>query len=353
MRNEMNCLSRRAAVKLAGLAAAGVVAGRGYSAERAVSLFDGKTLDGWLQIENSATSLASGGITDPAAFAARLTKGSDAVSVYLRGRLQDSVKSDLAAYSPSNENSKNVVNAAVKDLNTVLAGPSIYDAARFHSIVLRAETVRLAAENPGGQQLARLNKLLIEDAYPGELAKSVTTGWMVKDGAMASTGSGRGVIYTAKDYGRFRLMFTIRHVSGNPDHRACVLIFCARPQGGEKPLDALAGIQFQVPNGGHWDYRPGMNNAGGAEFTSMTKQKFDEHEWSRVEIVADASKGTARMAVAQPVGSKSIEMLDFKDPAAGKVGPIALQMHNAGLLDEYKDLAIEVDPKDDELISMR
>jgi hypothetical protein len=353
MGNERHRLSRRDLVKLAGAAAAGAAAGVGYAAEGAVSLFDGKTLNGWLQIENSATSLGSGGIADAGAFAAKLAKGSDAVSIYLRGRLQDSVKADLAGYSPSNENAKTVVNALVKDLNAVLAGPTIYDAARFRGVVLRAETARLAAENPGGQQLARLNKLLIEDAYPGELAKSVTTGWVVKDGAMASTGSGRGVIYTAKDYGRFRLMFTLRHVSGNPDHRACVLIFCTRPQGGEKPLDALGGIQFQVPNGGHWDYRPGMNNAGGPEFISMTQQKFDEHEWSRVEIVADASKGTARMAVAQPVGNKAIEMLDFKDPAAGKVGPVALQMHNAGLIDEYKDVAIEADPKDDELISMR
>jgi Domain of Unknown Function (DUF1080) len=353
MRNELNRLSRRAVVRLAGVAAAGAVAGRGYAAEGAVSLFDGKTLNGWLQIENSATSLGSGGITDAAAFAAKLTSGSDAVSVYLRGHLQDSVKADLAGYSPSNENAKTVINALAKDLNAVISGASIYDKARFGGLVLRAETARLVAAKPGGLELARLNKLLIEDAYPGELAKSVSTGWVVKDGAMASTGSGRGVIYTANDYGRFRLMFTLRHVSGDPDHRACVLIFCTRPQGGEKPLDALGGIQFQVPNGGHWDYRPGMNNAGGAEFTSMTKQKVDEHEWSRVEIVADASKGMARMAVAQPVGSKAIEMLDFKDPAAGKVGPIALQMHNAGLLDEYKDVAIEVDPKDDELISMR
>src|ERR1700691_4426970 len=88
-------------------------------------------------------------------------------------------------------------------------------------------------------------------------AASNWPGWIVKDGAMASTGTGRGVIYTAKDYGRFRLMFTMRHVSGNPDHQACVLIFCSRPQPDEKPLDALGGIQFQVPHGGHWDYRPG------------------------------------------------------------------------------------------------
>jgi hypothetical protein len=211
----------------------------------------------------------------------------------------------------------------------------------------------LLQQNPSGQQLARLNKLLLEDAYPGVLAPSVSTGWIVRDGAMASTGVGRGVIYSTQDYGRFRLMFTMRHVSGNPDHQACILIFCTGPQGGEKPLDALGGIQFQVPNGGHWDYRPGMNNAGNQEFTQPTKGHFDIHDWSRVELVADASRGVARMAVAQPLGSAAIEVLDFKDPAAGKVGPIAWQMHNAGLFDEYKDVTIEVDPKDDNLITVK
>jgi hypothetical protein len=97
---------------------------------------------------------------------------------------------------------------------------------------------------------------------------------------------------------------------------------------------------------------PGMNNNGGAEFTSLTKTRFDSHEWSRVEILADAATGTARMAVAQPVDSKAIEMLAFKDPAAGKRGPIAWQMHNAGLIDEYKDVAIEIDPVGDRLITV-
>jgi len=46
------------------------------------------------------------------------------------------------------------------------------------------------------------------------------------------------------------------------------------------------------------------------------------------------------MTVAQPVGSTPIEMLEFKDPAAGKTGPIAWQMHNAGLFDEYKDVEV-------------
>jgi uncharacterized protein YdhG (YjbR/CyaY superfamily) len=328
------------------LAAGSLLSGRRARAAQPISLFDGKTLDGWIQIENSATSLPSGDIADPAALAARLAAGKDPVSTFLRDHLQDSVKADLAAFAPANDNAKAVVSAMAKDLNHVIAGPSIYDAARFRGIVLRPETRRLLDQNPRGVELARLNRLLLEDAYPAEVAKGRGPGWVVKDGAMASTGTGRGVIYSAKDYRRFRLSFSMRHVSGNPDHQACVLIFCTRPQAGEKPLDALAGIQFQVPNGGHWDYRPGMNNNGGAEFTSVTKGAFDVHQWSRVEILADASTGTARMWVAQPPGARPVEVLAFHDPAAGKAGPIAWQMHNAGLFDEFKDVSIELDPQE-------
>jgi len=329
-------LSRRSLLKLA---AAASILRTGRAAPTA--LFDGKTLNGWLQIENSATILSSGGITDPPAFASKLSTASDAVSTYLRSQLQDSVKVDLATYSPESPNAKAILSALVKDLNQIIGGRSIYDPARFRGVILRPETAGLAPKNPHGQALARLNKLLLEDAYPAELAPSVSTGWIVKDGAMASTGSGRGVIYTARDYSRFRLAFTMRHVSGNPDHQACVLIFCTRPQGVEKPLDALGGVQFQVPNGGHWDYRPGMNNAGGPEFTTITKTHFDPHEWSRVEIAADADAGTAHMTVAQPLGSQPVDVLEFKNQEAGKTGPIAWQMHNTGLFDEYKDVSIE------------
>ena len=180
-----------------------------------------------------------------------------------------------------------------------------------------------------------------------------TNSWTVTNGAIASLGVGRGVIYTANDYSHYRLMFTMRHVSGNKDHQACVLIFCTRPIEGVKPLDALGGIQFQVPNGGHWDYRKGHNNGGKGEFTNLTTNKVDVHQWSRVEILVDASKSVARMAVAQPPGSKAVEVLDFKVPDAGKTGPIALQMHNKGLFDEYKDLTIEVDPTVDDLITVK
>src|SRR4051794_35899498 len=180
--------------------------------------------------------------------------------------------------------------------------------------------------------------------------------WQVKDGSISSLGSGRGVIYTANSYDRYRIIFDVRHVGivpGQKDHRAGVLVFCSMPKDGEKPLDALGGIQFQVPNGGSWDYRKGKNNSGKDVFNRVVNPKFDEHQWSRVEILVDPSTGTARMAVANPVGSKAVEVLDFRDPTAGQKGPFALQMHNKGLLDDYANIAIELNPADKDLITTK
>jgi hypothetical protein len=315
------------------------------------SLFDGKTLDGWIQAENNAATLSTGSILDAAAFTTRLANGQDPVSAFLRGQLDNLVKIDLSTYAASNSNAAALLSATVKQINQVLAGPAIFTASRFNGIALRPETQALLDQNPRGERLARLNKMLLEDAFPVEIAKSATTGWIVKDGVMASTGAGRGAIYTAQDYSRYRLLYNVRHVSGHPDHQAGVLFFCKRPEQDEMPLDALGGIQFQLPMGSHWDYRPANNNSGDPFFTTITKSPFDRHAWSQVELLVDAAKGTARMAVAQPPGSKAIELVDFSDPAAGRAGPIAFQMHNAGLFDEYKDINIEVDPEEDVLIT--
>jgi hypothetical protein len=377
MRDHAHDLSRRIFLK-SGLTAAAIAATTcrfplagmaDDQADPAISLFDGKTLDGWIQLQNSEWSVGSGDVIATDLLAKKLTEKSDAVSAFLSDQLDDATKAALAAYlapstdtativacvadapCPPSPKARAAASALAKALTKIIAGPSIYDATRFLGVTLRPETLALLNRNPQGRELALLNRMLLEDAYPAELTNSVPTGWIVKDGAMASTGAGRGVICTANDYSHFRLIFTMRHVSGNPDHAACVLFFCTRPAPTEIPLDALAGVQFQVPTGGHWDYRPGKNNDGGAEFTAVAKSAVDPHDWSRVEILADASLGTARMAVSQPPGSTATEILDFKDPTAGRAGPIALQIHNGGLFDEYKDITIEVNPKVDDLIT--
>ncbi len=186
----------------------------------------------------------------------------------------------------------------------------------------------------------------------GTNAADITKAWTVKDGAMASLGEGRGLLHTTQEYGNYRLIFTMRHVGGPPsDHRACVLIYCTAATEGQPTLDAFGGIQFQPRNGGSWDYRPGKNNSGKGLFTRLAHPKYDEHEWFQVEILV-YTNGTARMAVAQPIGTKACEVLVFKDPTAGKKGPIAWQMHNNGLFDEYKDVLIQVNPKEDKLVTV-
>jgi hypothetical protein len=144
MRNETNHLIEGRSPNSPGIGVAGwsgtSIASADAPPSKTLSLFDDRSLDGWSQIENTAMAVL------------------------------------------------------VKSLNRVVSGPSIYDKTRFSKVTLRPETDDLLKENPQGQQLARLNKLLLEDAYPAELTKSALTGWIVKDGAMASTGSGRGVI---------------------------------------------------------------------------------------------------------------------------------------------------------------
>jgi len=356
LKRNADSISRRRFAHLAG-AIAGVCVAADSEAIAArpatVSLFDGKTLNGWVQLENTVYRVSRYDIADTAIFIGKIAKSADPVSGFVRSAMTESLQNDLSTYSAGAPQASLTLPALVNELNQLLTGPSIYDAARFQDVALRPETKRLLAQKPHGLPLAHLNKLLLEDTYPTALIRNSAAGWVVKDGAIASTGAGRGVVYTAEDYTRYRLTLTMRHVSGNPDHQACFLIFCARPQAGEIPLDVLGGIQFQPPNGGHWDYRPAVNGSGGAKFTTVNKPSFDPHQWSRVEMLVDAGKGTARMAVAQPIGSKSVEVVRFHDPAAGRTGPIALQMHNAGLFDEYKDIFIETDPTDQDLLTTR
>ncbi|AWI08492.1 family 16 glycoside hydrolase [Ereboglobus luteus] len=326
---------------------------------KTVPLFDGKTLDGWIDIRDNYASFSGGDILNPGSFAQKLATKSDAVATFLNGRLSDSVRASLAdCPQPESPRMKRYRNALAKDLNRIISGAGIHNELRFRGVALKQETRDLLAAGAklkDAASLARLNKLLIEDAFAGDLAQSPSRGWIVKDGVLASTGAGRGVLCTEKDYARFRLTFTMRQARARPGqgHQPCVLIFCTRPREGEKPLGALGGIQLQPPNGSHWDYRPGKNNNGGAAFTKLNKTRYDNSVWFRVEILADATKGTARMAVAHPAMEKPREVLRFSDPAAGKTGPIALQMHNAGLFDEFKDIAIEIDPDVNELLMLR
>jgi hypothetical protein len=156
---------------------------------------------------------------------------------------------------------------------------------------------------------------------------------VVKDGTLAASGIGRGWCATKEDYKHYRLLFSL-HPGGTGGHAPTVLIFNTRAPEGQKGLDALGGIQFQPPNGGHWDYRPGKNTAG-AGFTKIGGPGPAVNGWYACEIIANAATGEAKMAC----GGKDV--LHYKEPTAGKVGPWAIQTHNKGITDAYKDIQVE------------
>jgi hypothetical protein len=162
--------------------------------------------------------------------------------------------------------------------------------------------------------------------------------WSVQNGAIHGNGTSRGWIYYNTQFGTFRWIFNVRQVDGN--HAPTVLIW-----GTTNPIrDALSAIQFQPPNGGHWDYRPGHNNGGGSLFKQIAHTKIDIHQWAQCELIANQGTGIARMACCPlPAGAttcKATEVLQFHDATAGRVGPLAIQIHNSGIHDEYKSLYV-------------
>jgi hypothetical protein len=178
--------------------------------------------------------------------------------------------------------------------------------------------------------------------------------FVVKAGAIASTGKGAHA-WTKEDYGDYRIIFSVRQIMGG--HKPCTTLFCTRPPGG-KAARGLNGIQFQPPLGGSWDYRPGKNSAPDATHWIYPNPRptFVVTKWHRCEILARSSTGEFRGACCEIEGKdscKGVEVLHYKDPTAGKKGPFALMMHNAGLFDEYKDFWVETDPMGDDLVTMK
>ena len=110
-------------------------------------------------------TLSADDIVDLPALAATL-RGKHPVAEYLRGRLSEETHNLLSAYDGGRD--PELKDALVRDLNGVILGASIYDEHRFGT--LREEAASLLAGNPEGEALARLNRLLMEDAFPKEFA---------------------------------------------------------------------------------------------------------------------------------------------------------------------------------------
>jgi hypothetical protein len=119
--------------------------------------------------------------------AKKLWAKGDPVSEYLFGHLTpetqqlyqdynslDPSSSDLEGLKKKSDFLKRFISGLASDLNKVITGgQSIYDEGRFAKVTLSEFTKKFMAENPNptGEALTRLNRLLLEDAYPNEISK--------------------------------------------------------------------------------------------------------------------------------------------------------------------------------------
>jgi len=103
--------------------------------------------------------------------AARLARQSDPVSAFLWRGFSATQQAALTNYLASPTNSADAQDALIQSLNKILAGPCIYETNLFKGIALRPETSDLMKREPSGWVLARVNRMLLEDACP-ELAVS-------------------------------------------------------------------------------------------------------------------------------------------------------------------------------------
>lgn len=92
----------------------------------------------------------------------------DDVSSYLWDRFSGVTQQVLTNLTSTTLQQKRVL---VDELNIILIGESIYEAQRFAEVTLSTDTVTLLGENPQGADLIRLNRMLLEEAYPQKIAK--------------------------------------------------------------------------------------------------------------------------------------------------------------------------------------
>ena len=92
--------------------------------------------------------------------------------MYLRNRFSARARQLLTKFSGEAEPDRKFAQTLLRVLNREVQRTSLYEPELFSGIPLTPATSSLIAENPTGPDLVRLNRLLLEEAFPVELADS-------------------------------------------------------------------------------------------------------------------------------------------------------------------------------------
>ena len=188
-----------------------------------------------------------------ATLVAKLNRHEDPVSEFLWGRFSEDTRQLLREYTGAEGQGKTVAAALARELNNILHGGSIYQESRFAGVKLSPESRSLLGQGPQGDGAARLNRSLLEDAYPAEIRKtrrvrSETLGFMKHADDSAPVDSDTGSepfmlrliilwLLTASCYGVQLLSFRDRQAQEDAREAAArnAELKAATPRGGDCP----------------------------------------------------------------------------------------------------------------------
>ncbi len=116
-----------------------------------------------------------GDICDLASLAGKLRNPTRSIDRWLADRLSGMTRAALMSYQPALSQPVPLRQLLLREFDVIRGGELIYDKERFAGIELHHETMRLLSQRIEAYLLDRnrLNRLLLEDAYPRELVRNL------------------------------------------------------------------------------------------------------------------------------------------------------------------------------------
>jgi nitrate/nitrite transporter NarK len=118
-----------------------------------------------------SAAFSAGDFVDLPTFAGKIEQPADPVSAFIKTNLSAPTLAALENYHGKAAEAVSLQTNLLPDLNALIGGQSIYSAPRFSGLALHLETQRLLAQNPSGEKLIHLNRLLLDDSYPQEISR--------------------------------------------------------------------------------------------------------------------------------------------------------------------------------------
>ena len=119
-----------------------------------------------------STSFAPKDFVAPDRILARFKAPADAIGAYVQSLFTDEALQTLGSYTGAEAQKKNVARLMAAEFNRIIAGEYIYSPEHFTNVSLTDRTLDYMRTFKPGESATRVNRMLLEDAFPEEIVKS-------------------------------------------------------------------------------------------------------------------------------------------------------------------------------------